>query len=215
MPSGERGAKQHPYKPLPPCCVAQTNTAEARPRSPGAGALLTVHSWGQSGGLGSCRQSPTTDGRSVSLLVLGPLVPVGWLIVVPADGVVRVTALPAMARCSSDLGQPSRMNIRSRVYPQSHTRTPRDDRSGVAILLAASSSRPAEGHCRGRLAVRVSVVGQRPVHISASQNVLSVVTTNELASSAVRVQLGAAGLVEEVRYWSLCLPSGMNHRSFG
>jgi len=44
------------------------------------------------------------------------------------------------------------------------------------------------------------VIGPRHVHISTSQNVLPVVAANELASSAVRVQLGAPGLVEEVRY---------------
>ena len=43
-------------------------------------------------------------------------------------------------------------------------------------------------------------MGPRHIHISASQKVLPVVTADELASPAVRVQLGAAGLVEEVRY---------------
>jgi hypothetical protein len=46
----------------------------------------------------------------------------------------------------------------------------------------------------------VGVIGSRHVHISMSQDVLPVVAANELASSAVRVQLGAAGLVKEVRY---------------
>jgi len=59
---------------------------------------------------------------------------------------------------------------------------------------------PRKGHGPRRPVVRVGVVGPRHIHISASQKVLPVVTADELASPAVRVQFGAAGLVEEVRY---------------